>query len=705
MSSTSTYSNFYNFRDINNSIQTLSRDIKNIETQLVQDGSVVNKLTVDTCMNVTGETLITGPTTVDNASGLVLKSGLQVNNNTFSVSSLETKIFGLEPSIANNFTIKKISTGANHSAVLYNNGLCFMFGNNDNGQIGGSQNAFSPRLLNITSGSVISDVECGSYHTAFIMDGLLYTLGHNSYGQLGTGNTLDKNTPTYIPINNLDVITSLSCGGNHTMVAYKSTVDNKVRALAMGLNINGELGINSQDNKILVPTHVVSPTGSGELENVIQVACGFNHSAIITSGTSLKNLYTCGNNDAGQLGLGNNTNSNLPTISRTNEDIQDVKCGGATTFIQINTGAGASVLSVGLNDYGQLGRQTTPSTMSSTFGNVSIIDGYNSLTVGAYHGAIYSTSYIRLFGHNNYGQLTSTNNVNEIILNKANLTGAFNQYFADVTSIERRVTKVSCGGNHTLFVLNDKYVFACGLNSFGQLGCGNENTLKSGTPLIVVETDVNQNANVDVTGTATVDGILKVMGSLFVDKDGTHNLNIYDEVLYVKTKIDQLNNSVTNMMSDISSIKQQLTDLSGVIDTNVSNVSTITANISTNTANISTNTANISTNISTITDLSGVVDTNIANIATNTSTITDLSGVVDTKNTTFTTNIATNTSTITDLSGVVDTNIANIATNTSTITDLSGVVDTNIANIATNTSTITDLSGVVADLSGQVYSG
>ena len=559
MSSCSTYSNFYNFRDINNNIQKLATDINDLQTKVVQDGVSVSTLTVDSSLNITGDTNITGSMTVDNSNGLVVKNGINVNNETFTVSSLNQTIFGLNPDGTRDFIVKKVSSGANHSAVLFQNGYCYLFGNNDNGQVGGVNNAYAPRLLNIPKGSKVTDVACGAYHTAFVIDGYLYTMGHNTYGQLGTGNTTDKNTPTWIPIANSTTVLSVACGGNHTIITYESSIDGETRAMAMGLNINGELGVNSNENKFLSPTHVVVDDGTGtiiQMTNIVKVACGFNHSAFLVNSSSHRTLYTCGNNDSGQLGtstltVDDYTHYIIPTPVRVNEDIRDIHCGGATTFMEMNVGAAPKLYSVGLNNYGQLGRATsTP----HVFGEVNIVSGYNNMSAGAYHSATFANTYVRLFGHNNYGQLTGDSTLNDVILNRDDVGNDYNTYFANIVFDNRNITHLSCGGNHTIFVLNDKYVFSVGLNSFGQLGIDNQTISKISTPAIVVETDVNMDASVELAGTLTTDGTISVNGLLFVNKEGAYNMNVFDEIIQIKSTIDTMNNTLTTLVSTVEDL-------------------------------------------------------------------------------------------------------------------------------------------------------
>ena len=76
-------------------------------------------------------------------------------------------------------------------------------------------------------------------------------------------------------------------------------------------------------------------------------------------------------------------------------------------------------------------------------------------------------------GFNQYGQLgrNTTTNIN-----------FFQQVLGqNATNFIKSITQISAGGNHTLFLQNNGYVYACGYNNKGQLGLGNNtnyNTLQ-----------------------------------------------------------------------------------------------------------------------------------------------------------------------------------------------------------------------------------
>ena len=103
--------------------------------------------------------------------------------------------------------IKDVSCGNDYTMFLASDGKVYSVGRNDYGQLGlrnsGDENNIStPQLVKYFNGSStysytemnIKKIACGYGSSAFLdINGYVYTVGRNSYGQLGLGNSGDEN--------------------------------------------------------------------------------------------------------------------------------------------------------------------------------------------------------------------------------------------------------------------------------------------------------------------------------------------------------------------------------------------------------------------------------------------------------------------------------------------------------------------------------
>src|SRR5580693_9312142 len=136
------------------------------------------------------------------------------------------------------------------------------------------------------------------------------------------------------------------------------------------------------------------------------------HSFIITE----DGLYSFGYNNFGQLGLGNNTNQNIPhKITQFNSDtIVSIACGGNHSLVLIKDG----LYSFGNNYYGQLclcnnTHQNIPHKITQ-FNSDTIV----SIACGYFHSFVLTKDGLYSFGYNNHGQLGLGNNTSQNIPHK-----------------------------------------------------------------------------------------------------------------------------------------------------------------------------------------------------------------------------------------------------------------------------------------------
>jgi alpha-tubulin suppressor-like RCC1 family protein len=194
-------------------------------------------------------------------------------------------------------------------------------------------------------------------------------------------------------------------------------------------------------------------------DDVKQVACGYDHTVIIKNDGS---LWTCGDNNQGQLGLNSTTNRDTFTkvTKNINNDVKQVVCGGLHTFILKTNG---TVWGCGYNNYGQLGLGAT-STSYNTFtqATTNINNDVKQIVCGEHHTVILKNDgSIWSCGRNDTGQLGLGSKTDS------------NKFTKVTANVSNDVKQIACGGLHTFIIKNDGSIWACGYNYHGQLGLDN----------------------------------------------------------------------------------------------------------------------------------------------------------------------------------------------------------------------------------------
>jgi alpha-tubulin suppressor-like RCC1 family protein len=186
---------------------------------------------------------------------------------------------------------------------------------------------------------------CGSHHSAFITsDGLVYSMGANSFGQLGVGEPPSNSGNKYSPILVESLLQvepyQLECGSNHCLLLARQGL-----VYAWGDNRHGQCGQGSHLD--MQPELTYNTPVQVNIHNVINIDCGSDHSALVDGNGR---LYTFGKNRNGQLGLGHFADEFFPqVVSRMVEQIGQVACGTDHTLLLTVTGL---VYAMGSNAYG-----------------------------------------------------------------------------------------------------------------------------------------------------------------------------------------------------------------------------------------------------------------------------------------------------------------------------------------------------------------
>ena len=294
-------------------------------------------------------------------------------------------------------TIKQIACGTAHTFVLTEDNQLWACGYNQEGQLGIISDSTVLKQLNQLdwTGGPIKQVACGFTHTFVLTeDSQLWACGLNYWGQLGLGDNNNSNILTKLDWTG-GSIKQIACGDTHTFVL---TDDNQL--WACGANYQGQLGLDDYENKKTL-TKLSWTNGS-----IKQIACAGDYTFVLTEDNQ---LWACGDNQDGQLGIGDLDNSNILTkLDWTDGSIKQIACGSTHTFVLTEDNNESHLWACGKNDQGQLG-----------FGD----------------------------------------NVFRGILTKLNWTNG-------------RIKLIVCGGSHKFVLTEDNQLWACGLNNSGQLGLG-----------------------------------------------------------------------------------------------------------------------------------------------------------------------------------------------------------------------------------------
>ena len=340
-------------------------------------------------------------------------------------SAIDRNVF---TNISTNISGKKVLSivgGEFHCMLMTNedkNNL-YSCGRNDYGQLGignnTNQNTFQPVTHGTINGKKIIYVYAGGNHSLILTNNTsnnLYSCGNNSKGQLGVGSSIDasRNTFTNI-ITNISgkKIKNISAGNEHSLI-LTSDISNNL--YSCGNNSNGELGIGNNTNQ---SSFQLANTGSINTKKILSISAGKYHSILLTN-ENLNNLYSCGENGSGQLGLGNNTDKNEFTSVTTNINGKrtiHISCGGDHSLILTNDSSN-NLYSCGKNNSGQLGLANNVDYNSFQLSSNTLQNNYyNSISAGYNHSFVTTfdkTNKFYVVGNNNSGQLDLSNNTTDI---------------------------------------------------------------------------------------------------------------------------------------------------------------------------------------------------------------------------------------------------------------------------------------------------
>lgn len=390
-----------------------------------------------------------------------------------------------------NRAVIDVSAGDNYSVIVDTNGEVFACGWNYNGRVGSGDFSVSQYNYYVRVGELtgITQVSAGGSHTLAIdSDGKVWAWGSNVYGQLGNGTRINSASPTQCILNReisyiefeesnyaAEIVPigydtfQVNCIGydangdafepGFTQVLYELdgeyegvSIDAVTGVLTItALAHSGVVVINAVSGELSTSvTLILTDTG----ETIVEVSAGAEH---ILALTSAGRVLSWGSNGQGQLGNGSNISSKTIVEVLNLTGVVSISAGRYHSLALTSNG---QVWAWGANFFGQLGN----GTYNDAYTPVCVLSDVSKIVAGEYHSlAVKKDSRVCAWGNGSYGQLGYYT------------TGSALRpsYFATITTtiiFEEGIVDVAAGNQHSLMLKEDGTVWACGGNSYGQIG-------------------------------------------------------------------------------------------------------------------------------------------------------------------------------------------------------------------------------------------
>lgn len=241
--------------------------------------------------------------------------------------------------------VAEVFCGRYHTIARTTTGLVFTWGGGKNGRLGHGDEKIRAQPTCVEA-LLRQEAVCitAGYHNNLVLSttGDVWSWGWGAHGQLGLGDSKDRDLPTVIPELSGEDVVALSCGDRHS---FATTADGRV--FGWGSNEFGQLGCGKKGDTVLRPKLIKGLQGL----KVVATSSGDRHSAAVTNTGS---VYTWGCGSDGQCGHGVFRDVVRPKLVEhlVGKFIVDVKCGHNFTMVMTSN---HEVYAWGNNTYGQLG--------------------------------------------------------------------------------------------------------------------------------------------------------------------------------------------------------------------------------------------------------------------------------------------------------------------------------------------------------------
>lgn len=428
-----------------------------------------------------------------------------------------------------------IAAGEAHTLALTGDGSLYSWGRGTFGRLGTGKEADEFIPVPVEFGSSGESVEkrikyvgiaAGAYHSlALADDGSVWCWGYNIYGQLGVNgenSLVPQLLEQFLGLGSPNSLKDESERKNETPLKVCSVKAGGMMSLAID-NLgalwmwgNCPQQSSSSDGEFsLVSSSTPIPVWDFHGHTVVKVACGSEHVvSLVSAGETHKGgdlvCYSWGNNNHGQLGLGDKESRVRPQIIETFDhespwEVYEVACGAFHTALLTHKKRPIDTLeslcwTFGLGDNGQLGHGTTQSALTPEPVKELPQSFFTSVDCGLFHtsvvssaGDVWSWGMEKGLGLCPDASFTGTDAGDAISPLLITCNGPHGPKF-------KEPIHVACGAAHTLLIADGGYkLWSWGRGRSGVLGNGK--TVDCFAPSIVLWPPLSEDFKEEKCGT------------------------------------------------------------------------------------------------------------------------------------------------------------------------------------------------------------
>ncbi|EFN66274.1 X-linked retinitis pigmentosa GTPase regulator-like protein [Camponotus floridanus] len=380
------------------------------------------------------------------------------------------------------FKRRSLSAGFSHVALI-RNGNIYTWGSSVQGCLGTGSSVLrygAPHAICFFRSMEVEvfSVSCGHCHTLAVTNNGIYAWGSSQFGQLGLGKVLQCSSPELIISLAQEIIIDAVAGQYHSVAL---TADGRV--FTWGWGIHGQLGHGNTDEKI-TPSLVTALLGV-----VVRcISAGYAHTlALSVDGI----VYAFGSNVLGQLGIGGNAKSSIPTKISLPDGIILINTGYFHNLALSDTnklyvwGASPQVLRL----QAQAQKRTRILEQQDERKNKTLEEsekmpsGVINLNEDLLEDSVQTVETERITSSVETRKKPSGSanlrNIELIDESQAHLKPSI----VDTSLIRGQITQISAGCHHNALITKDGSLYTWGRNLDGQLGNGTRKEVPIPTPL------------------------------------------------------------------------------------------------------------------------------------------------------------------------------------------------------------------------------